>query len=123
MATGPILEREFHSEMIRCYKEAKEEGYTPSLFLQIVNEMGGVATAKKLINDATPSDGFRRLCEMGRIDLTVEYVVVFETKYRGLFTAIERLSARKRYEEYKRKPKLRRRQRSRNAGCRSRRSD
>jgi hypothetical protein len=104
MATGPTLEREFHGEMISCYKEAREEGYTPSIFLQMVNEMGGVAAAKKLINDATPSDGFRRLWEMGRLDLTVEYVVTSETKYRDLFTPAERLSARKRYEEYKRKP-------------------
>ena len=104
MADAPSLEREFPGEMIRCYKEAKEEGYTPSLFLQMVNDMGGVATAKKLINDPTPSDGFRRLWEMGRLDLTVEYVVAFETKYRALFTQAERLAARKRYEEYKRKP-------------------
>ena len=41
---------------------------------------------------------------MGRLDLTVEYVVTFETKYRSLFIGPERLAARKRYEEYKRKP-------------------
>ena len=55
------LEREFHKEMIRCYKEAKSEGYTPSAFLQMVNDMGGLGAAKKLINDPQPSDGFRRL--------------------------------------------------------------
>ena len=104
MATAPTLERDFHGEMIRCYKEAKEEGYIPSLFLQMVNEMGGVATAKKLINEPAPSDGFRRLWEMGRLDLTVEYVVAFQPRYRSLFTPAERLSARKRYEEYKRRP-------------------
>jgi len=101
MATPPNLEQQFHGEMVRCYKEAREEGYTPSLFLRMVNEMGGVATAKKLIGDPTPSDGFRRLWEMGRLDLTVEYVVAYETRYRSLFTPAERLAARKRYEEYK----------------------
>jgi hypothetical protein len=44
----------------------------------MVNEMGGVGAAKKLINDPFPSDGFRRLWETGRLDLTVEYVVAFE---------------------------------------------
>lgn len=55
------LERAFHQEMLRLYREAKEEGYTPSVFLQMVNEMGGLAAAKKLINELQPSDGFRRL--------------------------------------------------------------
>src|SRR3954470_6345230 len=104
MSSAPALETEFHAEMIRCYKEAREEGYIASAFLQMVNGMGGVAAAKQLINDPSPSDGFRRLWEMGRLDLTVEYVVAFETKYRSLFTQAERLAARKRYEEYKRKP-------------------
>ena len=70
----------------------------------MVNEMGGVATARKLVNDPSPSDGFRRLWEMGRLDLTVEHVVAFEGKYRDLFTPGERLAARRRYDEYKRKP-------------------
>jgi hypothetical protein len=101
MPTATTIEREFHDEMIRCYKEAKAEGYTPSIFLQMVNTLGGVATAKRLINDPTPSDRFRRLWEMGRLDLTIEYVVASESKYRSLFTPAERLTARKRYDEYK----------------------
>jgi hypothetical protein len=34
---------------------------------------------------------------MGRLDVTAEYVVAFEGKYRSLFTLAERLAARKRY--------------------------
>ena len=97
----PSIEQEFHETMIALYKEAKEEGYTPSAFLDMVYRMGGVAAAKQLINDPQPSDGFRRLWEMGRLDLTVEYVVAFDPRFRGLFTQAERLAARKRYEEYK----------------------
>jgi hypothetical protein len=70
----------------------------------MVSEMGGVAAAKKLINDPSPSDGFRRLWGMGRLDLTVEYVVAFERKHWALFTPAERLAARRSYDEYKRKP-------------------
>jgi hypothetical protein len=95
------IEQEFHEAMIGLYKEAKEEGYTASAFLDMVYRMGGVAAAKQLINDPQPSDGFRRLWEMGRLDLTVEYIVAFEPKFRSLFTQAERLAARKRYEEYK----------------------
>jgi len=97
------LEREFHEEMINIYKEAKEEGYIASAFINMVHELGGVAAAKKLITDPKPSEGFTRLYLMGRLDLTVEYLVAFNDKFRDLFTPQERLAARKRYEEYKRK--------------------
>lgn len=66
----------------------------------MIDEMGGLAAAKKLINDPRPKSGFLRLAELGLLDLTVEYVVAFDTKYRSLFTAAERLTARTRYEEY-----------------------
>ena len=95
------LEREFHEEMLRLFRESKEEGYTPSRFLQMVNEMGGLAAAKALINEPRPSDGFRRLWEMGRLDLTVEYVAAYEPRYRELFTQQERMGARRRYDDYK----------------------
>jgi hypothetical protein len=100
----PTTEQEFHETMIGLYKEAKEEDYTPSAFLDMVYRMGGLAAAKQLINDPQPSDGFRRLWEMGRLDLTVEYVVAFESKFHSLFTQSERLAARRRYEEYKGRP-------------------
>lgn len=95
------LDREFHEEMLRLFRESKEEGYTPSRFLQMVNEIGGLAAAKALINEPHPSDGFQRLWEMGRLDLTVEYVAAFEHRYRELFTQEERMAARRRYDEYK----------------------
>ena len=95
------LEQEFHEAMIGLYKESKEEGYTASIFLNMVHELGGLGAAKRLINDPKPSDGFRRLWEMGRLDLTVEYTAAFESKFRSLFTQEERFAARRRYEEYK----------------------
>ena len=100
MSVDPALHREFHEAMLDLFREAKQEGYTASAFLQMVNDMGGLNAARRLINDPTPSDGFRRLWEMGRLDLTVEYVVAFEPKYRDLFTDEERVAARNRYEEY-----------------------
>jgi hypothetical protein len=80
------------------------EAYTPSICPNMVNAMGGPAAAKKLNNDPTPSDGFRRRWEMGRLDLTAEYVFAHEAKYRDLFTSAERMTSRRRYEEYKRTP-------------------
>ena len=96
------LEREFHQEMLAVYKEAREEGYTASAFLNMVQAMGGLAAAKQLVMDTRPSEGFTRLWEMGRLDLSVE-AHVLEPKYAELFTPQERLAAKKRLEEYRRK--------------------
>jgi hypothetical protein len=97
------LEREFHEEMLNLYRQGKEEGYSASALINMVHELGGVAAAKKLINDPQPSNGFPRLFLMGRLDLTVEYVVAHESRYRKLFTQPERLATRRRYDDYKRK--------------------
>jgi hypothetical protein len=44
------LENQFHQAMIQVYKDAKREcNYTATYFLQMVNERGGLATAKYLI--------------------------------------------------------------------------
>ena len=66
------LAQRFHAEMHAAYREAKDLGYTASYFLRMVDELGGVAAARKLVNDPTPSEGFTRLWEMGRLDLSVE---------------------------------------------------
>lgn len=49
--TATALEQEFHEAMIDLYKDAKEEGYTASAFLNMVYDLGGLGAAKKLIND------------------------------------------------------------------------
>ena len=95
------VEGDFHAEMLRLYREAKQEGYTPSYFLRMVNEMGGLAAAKKLIGDERPSEGFTRLWEMGRLDLTVESVAL-EPRYRELFSPEQLRRARQRLREYRR---------------------
>jgi len=48
---------------------------------------GGYATAIKLLSKKTPSDGFADLWKHGRLDLTVEAIVV-ETKWRSYFDEI-----------------------------------
>jgi hypothetical protein len=45
------IEQEFHQTIIGLYKEAKQEGYTASAFLDMVYRMGGVAAAKQLIHE------------------------------------------------------------------------
>ena len=97
--TSP-LERDFHAEMIGIYKRAKSEaGYNASRFLSMVNEHGGLATAQALLHAETVSDGYTALWERGRLDLTVE-AVILEPRWRDLFTDDERSKALDRLRSY-----------------------
>lgn len=91
----------FDEAMFRIYEAAKSEaGYTASAFLGMLGRLGGVLTAKQLINGTKPSDGYTALYERGRLDLTVEALVVGNEKWHALFSAEELARARKRLREY-----------------------
>lgn len=90
------LEEQFHQAMIEIYRRAKEEcNYVATRFIQMVAEKGGVATAKSLLASPTPQEGFTHLWECGRLDLTVE-ALVLNPEYSPLFTDQERQEARTR---------------------------
>src|SRR4051794_19137514 len=65
----------FDRAMLRLYEDARDAGYNATYFLRMLNELGGVATAKRLINANAPSEGFTKLWEMKRLDLSVEALV------------------------------------------------
>ena len=88
-------ENQFHQEMIRIYDEASELGYYPTYLLQMVNHLGGRQAAKQLLGSDTPSSGFERLWELGRLDLTVESLALQEP-WAHLFTEEELQEARRR---------------------------
>jgi hypothetical protein len=85
--------------MLQLYADAKAAGYTASYFHRLVDDLGGVAAAKRLINDTRPSDGFTRLWEMRRLDLSVEALAT-RAPWNALFTADERRRAEARLREY-----------------------
>lgn len=102
MMTSPA-EKQLEGELWRCVEECKRLGYNPSFFVQMLDDRGALATVKKLINDNTPSDGFTKLWELQRLDLTVE-AVALRSPYSALVTQAERIKARRRLEEYGHKP-------------------
>ena len=63
-------------------------------FLQMLNERGGLATARALLS-GTPSDGFTKLWELGRLDLAVEALVIRE-QWHSMFSSTELAVARRR---------------------------
>ena len=92
----PNLEQEFRTEMMAGIEDAKREfGYTPTYFLRMVAEHGPVATCRILLAAPEAQEGFTRLWEWGRLDLTME-AQVCDPKYMLLFTADERAIARRR---------------------------
>ncbi len=94
--------------MIDMYGRAKKEaGYNALRFIQMIGEHGGVQTAKILINAPHPSDGYTELWRRRRIDLTVEALVVGNSKWHPLFNPAEIEKARTRLMEYKFQPRRR----------------
>lgn len=95
------IKKEFESDMKDIYvRAAKECKYYPTRFLQMLSEMGGIETAKKLIAKDGGTEGFLKLWEKGRLDLSVEYLVL-QDKYKELFTDEERAMCRNRLKEYR----------------------
>ena len=69
--------KQFDGAMFEIYNRAKSQaGYNATIFLRMLGDRGGLATAKYLINSPKPSDGYTQLYERGRLDLTVEAMVV-----------------------------------------------
>jgi hypothetical protein len=66
----------------------------------MVNEHGGLETARILLNAREVSDGYTALWERGRLDLTVE-AVMLEPKWEALFSPAERVVAVDRLNRYK----------------------
>lgn len=71
------VEHRFHRAMISIYENAKRElGYNATRFLQMISDHGGLATARQLLRSDAPSECFTTLWERGRLDLTVEALVL-----------------------------------------------
>jgi hypothetical protein len=94
------LQKQFTLAMFDVYRRAKKEAdYPATRFHQMVSEMGGYDTAMQLIHDPHPSEGYTALWERGRLDLTVE-AVILDSKWNALFSGEDRAAARKRLESY-----------------------
>jgi hypothetical protein len=95
------LEREFNMAMLNIYKRAYDEaGYNATRFLQMLRENQGVETARILIHASNVSDGYTALWERGRLDLTVEALII-DKKWHPLFSEQELEIARRRLREYR----------------------
>jgi len=90
---------QFDECMLDIYRRAKDEcDCVATRFLQMVVERGGVEAAHDLLASSEWSDGLTKLWECGRLDLTVETLVLRE-EFEPLFSEEERVVARRRLDE------------------------
>lgn len=92
------LEQEFEEDMLNIYEQAKRYKYYPNYFVQMVHEHHGVGAAQRLLAKPDFSQGLTKLWELGRLDLSMEALVVRE-QYAPLFTQEEIAVAQKRLDE------------------------
>ena len=95
MSLAEDFERDMRDGVRRC----REFGYNPTYWQRMVSDHGAINAAKRLLTGSRASDGFTRLWELGRLDLSVESVILLP-KYADLFTPDERAEARRRLELY-----------------------
>jgi hypothetical protein len=83
------LEAEFHEQMVNVYRNALTQAhYKATKFLEMVTMQGGLKAPKTLLHTTYLPDGFAELWQRGRLDLTMEYIVI-QAPWRALFTEDE----------------------------------
>ncbi|MEU6698848.1 DUF262 domain-containing protein [Pseudonocardia sp. NPDC046786] len=86
------FERAVFATMDACRSDL---GYDPRYFREMVLQHGAVGAVRRLLASTTPSDGFVRLWEADRLDLTVEAMAV-DPRFAALFDERERDIAQRR---------------------------
>jgi len=77
-------EAAFADQLVETYRQCESLGYKPTGMLQMIHDYGAIETAKRLLA-SPPSEGFKRLALMNKLELAVESIVQREP-WRRLFT-------------------------------------
>lgn len=93
-----MLHQEFDRAMKHTYEVAKEHGYQPTYFKQMLDQLGGEATARTLLAKTEIQEGLMKLWELKLLDQSMEALVIQE-HFQPLFTKEEIAEAHRRLEE------------------------
>jgi hypothetical protein len=94
------LESRFDEAMMGIYEHALNEcGYNAKRFLQMLQEHRGLQTARILLHNPKVSEGYTALWERGRLDLTVESLIL-KPEWQPLFSDQELKTAQERLADY-----------------------
>jgi hypothetical protein len=100
------VEERFHVAMRDLYLRARDEARYDAVYLRsMIAEIGGLETARVLLRAPVASDGYLALWERGRMDLTVESLVL-RPEFENLFTAEELAVAKQRLFDFRARPQL-----------------
>lgn len=84
------IEYRFDIAMMDIYHRARNEArYVATRFLQMLHEHRGLETARLLLHSSTVSEGYTALWERGRLDLTVE-ALILQPDRRGFIGSLHR---------------------------------
>ena len=92
-------EKQLYNAMKNIYHEAKDLGYIATRFMHMLGEKGPMHTACSLILKEGGTEGFFRLWELRRLDLSVE-ALVLNDDFKELFSDEERERCRERLTKY-----------------------
>lgn len=102
-------DQEFEAALIELYRRwVREVNYRAQRFLAMVRRRGPVEAARAVINASEPPRGFTRLRQAGRLDLTVEALVVENRRFHHLLTPQEVERAKTRLIDAGHQPKTQR---------------
>jgi hypothetical protein len=98
MKQDPKIERKFDLRMNNLPDEIKKVlSYRPSILISKLNEYGPQEETKRIINQAAETETFKNLRECGRLDLSVE-AIILDPKWESLFYPTLRKKAKARLE-------------------------
>jgi hypothetical protein len=92
-------EMAFDKAMHQIYENALSDcGYRATRFLNLVNQIGGIEAARHLLRSDVHPEGLTALWEHGRLDLSMEALVLQE-QWSAIFSADELKLARRRLQK------------------------
>ena len=92
------LDDEFTTALRRTCELQRERGYVPTVFMQMIEDHGGVETAKRLLAVTEPQLGLYRLWELHMLTESME-AIVLQDRFSVLFTETEKAMAHRRLDE------------------------
>ena len=93
------IKSKFQIELLETCKEATKLGYKPSYFLRMIDDYGAHEAARNLIHNNKIHEGFMKLYDLKRLDLSVERSALKE-EFSQLFTNKEKEICIKRLKDY-----------------------
>lgn len=96
-------EERFKAVLLDGVRQCRSFGYHPTVFVQMIHERGPFEAVRALLRPGSPSAGFDRLWEAGRLDLSAE-AIALHPDWRAAFSDDELAVARARLDELEYRP-------------------